>query len=223
MKAFSKYFNLFVVLSRAHLRSSDYRSVLGALWSFVGPLLTFTVLYFIFVERFGPHIPLFPSKLLAGIILLTFFYRVVAAMMQAVNYSQGIVVHSLTPSEIIFLSALSVPVVKFAVEITLFISVTVMLATHQIPNIPLLFSIAVLFLLSSAGIGLWLGTLNSIASDTNEVWMALSPLLMFTSPIFYSLDMLSPWGRSLVFWINPLTPYILCYQTIISGEAVPYF
>jgi len=65
--------------------------------------------------------------------------------------------------------------------------------------------------------------LNSIASDINEIWTALAPLLMFTSPIFYSLDMLSPWGRAFVFWSNPLTPYILCYQTIIAKEAVPYF
>lgn len=222
-KKFLRYLNLFIVQSRAQLRSSDYHSFMGALWSIMGPILTFAVLYFIFVERFGAHISQFPAKLFASVILLTFFHRLISATMVSLSYSQSIIHDSLTPSECLLLSGLTVPIIKYAVEMTLCVLVTSCFILHQAPCLHRLVSISVTFVFMAVGLGLLIGTLNALASDAGEIWGNLSPLFMFISPIFYSMDMLSPWARTLVLWLNPMTPFLLWLQSTIANKPVPYF
>ncbi|MCM8781788.1 MAG: hypothetical protein NC828_01890, partial [Candidatus Omnitrophica bacterium] len=50
-------------LIRANLKVRDYNSILGVLWSLLGPLVTLVVLYFIFRTRFGQGIKAYPLYL----------------------------------------------------------------------------------------------------------------------------------------------------------------
>ncbi len=119
MDRIKNHLNLLRVLMRMHLRSSDYRTFLGALWSLAGPLLTFGVFYFIFIDRFGRGITLFSLKLLTGVIVIQFFMAVIQITMNAMRQSRDVVVDSLTPSEVFLAAPLVVPLLKFIVEIGL--------------------------------------------------------------------------------------------------------
>lgn len=222
MRNLARDLNLFTVLARMHLHASDYRSFLGALWSFIGPLLTVAVLYFIFAEAIGRSVPLYPLSLLVGVVTLNFFFRTVQTIMQAVLQSRDIVLHSVAPSEVLLLSALAVPVIKFAVEMSV---CAVLAACAGVFGLGEFFRLAgglLLFVGLSGGIGLTLAVLNCLASDVNEIWTVVSPLFFFVTPIFYTLDMLSPMVRSLVYWLNPLTPFILTFQQCVTGGPIPY-
>ncbi len=223
MDRFKKNLNLLSVLTRMHLRSSDYRTFLGALWSLVGPLLTFAVLYFIFTDRFGRGISLFSLKLLTGVIVIQFLSGVIHLTMNAMRQSREIVQDCLAPSEVLIAAPLAVPLLKFLVEISLCVLTAEACGAFHVSNIPVLLAMIFLFLILSAGVGLYLGVLNSLAADVGEIWLRIEPLMLFVSPIFYSVDMLSPWGRWAVTWLNPVTPFIVSFQTLISGQRVPYF
>ncbi|MDP3921245.1 MAG: ABC transporter permease [Candidatus Omnitrophota bacterium] len=222
MKNLKKHLNLFLVLSRMHIISSDYRSFLGALWSFAGPLLSLGVLYFIFIDRFGRQIPHFPLRLLIGIVLLSSFKLVVQVVMQAVSANRDVIINSLTPPLVIVLSAVSVPFLKFIVEITVCIALAVFAGIFPFRNIFSLLGLSVFFFLLSLGVGFILAILYSFATDVLEIWNSISPILFFVCPIFYTLNMLSPWGRNLAYTLNPLTPFMICFQTLILGVQEPH-
>ncbi len=221
MDRFKKNLNLLSVLTRMHLRSSDYRTFLGALWSFVGPLLTFAVLYLIFAARFGQGISLFSLKLLTGVIVIHFFSSVIQVILNAMRQSREIVQDCLAPSEVLMAAPLAVPFLKFLVEIGLCVLTAVFCGVFSPVNLPALVGMVFLFLMFSAGAGLWLGVLNGLAADVGEIWLRIEPLMLFVSPIFYSVDMLSPWGRWAVTWLNPVTPFLVSFQALIAGQGTP--
>jgi len=196
---------------------------MGALWSFIGPLITFVILYFIFVERFGKQIDFFPLKLLTGIILIKFFNSVIQICMTAVSQCRNITLNSLTPSEIHILSPMIVPIIKLGVELSLCVGIALCLGLFRLLHLPMILIAMALFLMLSVGIGLFLASLNSLAHDVGEIWSALAPLLFFLSPIFYSFNMLSPWAQTILYWMNPLSSYILCFQYLIVGQPIPLF
>lgn len=221
MSSLKKNLNLFWVLSRMHLRTSDYRSLLGAMWSFAGPLLTFAVLYFIFVDRFGQHISSFSLKLFVGIFVLNFFLNVIQLTMHAFVCSRDIVINSLTPSEILLTAPLSVPVYKFTVEMGLCMAIGLFQGKFAPADLGWVLGLMAALLFMGWGLGLILAVLNSMASDVGEIWQRISPLLFFVTPIFYYLNMLSPWGGFAVYWLNPLTPFVLSFQEKLGGGGVP--
>lgn len=206
-----------------HYRTSDYQSLLGALWSFIGPALTFVILYFIFVDRLGSQIPYFPLKLLIGITLTAFFKNTVQVAIQAVMQGQNLALTSTMPAEISLFAALTVPSLKFAVEVLLSIGIAVCLGLFQWWELALLLPAAIFLWMLATGFGLILGTLNALARDVGEIWDALSPMLIFLTPVFYSLDMLSPWARHSLYWLNPLSSFVLSFQHALVGGGIPYF
>ncbi len=215
--------NLFSVLARTHLRSSDYRSFLGALWSFLGPFLTFAVLYLIFTDRLGRNIPYFPLKLLSGVILITFFKSVVQVCMQAVRQSRGYALDTLVPSEIPLLASLTVPCLKFLIEMFLCALISISLGRlSPLGFLGFLFYIPV-FIVLALGVGLFLGSLNALASDISELWNALSHLLIFLSPIFYSFEMLSDWARIILYWFNPISSFVMAMEFFLTQAPDPHF
>ena len=151
MSPFKANLNLLKVLMRMHLRSSDYRTLLGALWSLAGPLLTFAVLYFIFVDRFGRGITLFSLKLLTGVIVIQFLMAVIQITMNAMRQSRDVVVDSLTPSEVFLAAPLVVPLLKFIVEIGLCLALAVSFGVFHAANVLALLILSFLFLLLSVG------------------------------------------------------------------------
>jgi ABC-type polysaccharide/polyol phosphate export permease len=210
------------------MRTNDYRTFLGALWSLLGPVLTFSVLYFIFIDRFGRDVSLFSLKLLAGVIAVNFFNAVVHILMNAVRVSREVAVDCLVPSEVFIAAPLIVPVTKFCVEMGLCLAVAFVMGALRPSNIPFIFLNAVFFCVLASGLALILGVLNFLAADVGEIWTRLEAILLFVTPVFYSLNALSlnalsPWAGKLVLWINPLTPFILNFQSLVSGEVVPGF
>lgn len=213
--------NLLFVLSRMHMRTNDYRTFLGALWSLLGPVLTFSVLYFIFIDRFGRDVSLFSLKLLVGVIAINFFNAVVHILMNAVRVSREVAVDCLVPSEVFIAAPLIVPVTKFCVEMSLCLCVAFFMGALTLSNIPFIFLNAFFFCVLASGLALVLGVLNFLAADVGEIWTRLEAILLFVTPVFYSLPALSPWAGKLVLFLNPLTPFILNFQSLVSGQLVP--
>lgn len=215
--------NLFYVLARMNLRASHYRSVMGTLWSFMGPFFLFIVTYFIFRDRFGHQIRHFPLLLLTAIICINFFSNVVGYTIRFFSGRRDILLNSVTPIGTIFLASLIVPVIKFSVEIGLCLIVAAFTGVLNFLYLPLIFILLAAFFMMAAGAGLMLAVLNSLAGDVEEIWYILARTLIFITPTFYTLDMLSPQARGLIRFLNPLTPATISLQSLISGHPVPYF
>lgn len=78
--------------------------------------------------------------------------------------------------------------------------------------------LAVIFIvLSSVGIGMWLGPIANRFRDVGPLVNALIRLLFFLTPIFWSIDMVSENGREYLAWYNPLTYQLLAFRDPILG------
>ncbi len=209
------------LLSRVHLRSSDYRSIFGIFWSFTGPLITFFVFYLVFQDPFGRRIPLYSLKLLTGVIAVTFFNQCAQLCIQSVQYSRNLLMVSLVPASAVIFSPLSTAFCRVAAGLALCLIIAAVHGLLTLKTIPLIVLYFFLLCLFASGVGLIIGTLSVLASDAGEIWLALSPLVIFVTPVFYSLDMLSKWSAPAIAWLNPLSAYILVLQTALSDQPVP--
>jgi ABC-type polysaccharide/polyol phosphate export permease len=78
-----------------------------------------------------------------------------------------------------------------------------------------------LIVLSSIGVGLWLGPLAARFRDVGPFVSALMRLMFFLTPIFWSISEVEATGRSWMAWWNPLTYQLLAFRDPILGQTHP--
>lgn len=78
-----------------------------------------------------------------------------------------------------------------------------------------------LIVLSSIGVGLWLGPLAARFRDVGPFVSALMRLMFFLTPIFWSIDEVEATGRAWMAWWNPLTYQLLAFRDPILGQLHP--
>ena len=166
-------------------------SVLGYAWSLLKPLFLFAIMYVVFVHflRFGEGIPHFPSTLLLGIVLWTFFTEVVTQGMQAI-VNRGDLIRKISfPKYIIVISASLSALINLVFN--LFVVLIIMLidgvdfgwSALQFPvTLSMLygFSLALAFLLSAVYVKY---------RDLAPIWEILMQALFYATPIIYPLQM----------------------------------
>lgn len=212
--------DLFWALCRSQLKLSDYRSGLGILWSFLGPLLKAGVFYLIFHQVWGRTVSHFGLKILVGVVALQYFLSVVQYSQQGVRSGQRAALNSAVPFEILVFPIYAVPTLKLIVELTLCWLVAVFTAGAGAVELVRTLAVCVLLLIFSIGTGLLIASLQSLARDITEIWQHLSPLILFLTPVFYPLDQLPAGAADLVRAYNPLCPLVLILKESITGTSV---
>jgi ABC-2 type transport system permease protein len=209
-------------LVRAHLKSSDYHSVLGGLWSLLGTGAMLASLYFVFGRHFGTAVPGYPLYLLAGIVPVNFFVTATGHLLKVFVNNRDIALNSTIPRESLVLATASLHGWKLAIEILMCALVSFAYGFFSARAALLLLPVVLSFLAMVMGVGLILSLACCFARDIEHVWTILSRLFFFASPVFYTLDSLSPKARILVTYGNPLTPFLTAFRSVfLQGGAIP--
>ena len=79
----------------------------------------------------------------------------------------------------------------------------------------------ILIVLSSIGLGLWLGPLVARFRDLGPLVAAVMRLAFFLTPIFWSVDDVESNGVGWLAWINPFTYQLLAVRDPILGTVHP--
>ena len=186
--------NLLSELIRANFKAVDYNSLLGISWSFIGPAAMLLMLYLIFNRNFGADIPAYPLYLLIGVVCVNFFVTVTSDMTGILLNNREIILNSTIPEEILLVSNLYVHVHKFVIELAVCLILSGLCGffswSTAILLIPLLISYAA-FVFS---IGFMLSLAFCFVRDVQHLWTLISRLIFFATPVFYSLDAVSPWA-----------------------------
>jgi ABC-type polysaccharide/polyol phosphate export permease len=216
-------YDLFVAMVRMHYQANDYRFFLGFLWSFIGPVITFLALYLVFRPNFGAGVPSFGLRLLVGVLALNFFLSVVGITTNAVFAIREMVMNTRISCALLLVAPLCIPVLKFAVEMSICVVYGVWQGGMSVSGVIHLFTIAGFFCVFSFGVGLCLGIFNGLAADIGEIWQRIIPLFYCVTPIFYSLDTLGGQTKRLITYWNPLTFFVLGFQRAVAGPSVAGF
>lgn len=213
--------NLLRELASANLQLSDHNSILGALWDLLAPSLMLGVMWIVFSSHFGRGVAAYPLYLLVGIVTVGFFLTATRYLMTLFHTNRSVLLDSTVPRETLIASNLLPHVYKFGIELLLCIALSTSYGLLSWRVGLLLAPLVVAYVAFVLGIGFLLAIAHCFTSDVEHVWMIASRLLFFATPVFYTLDSLSPVAQRAVYLLNPVTPFVLAFRNVLlAGEAL---
>ena len=209
--------SLFVELVRASFKNTDHNSVAGALWSLLAPFAMLTALYLVFRERFGEELKAYPLYLLLGIAVVNSFATATRLLITILFANRPLLLNTTVPRETVILSMVAFHGYKFLVEVVLCALLAVHYGTFTWHGMLVAVPLLLAFFALVTGIGMIGAVLFSFARDTEHIWTLITHLLMFVTPVFYDLDTLSAPARVVIYWLNPLTPFLVALRGAFIG------
>ena len=200
-------------------------SVLGILWSFLNPLLQVVVYWIVFPYLMRGTMENYLLYLITGIIPWNFFSTTVIGGINSIKSNAGIIKKVYFPREILLLSQVASGLVNFGIScviILVFCVGTGAGISYYILAAPLIALIESLMIL---GIILILGSANVYVQDIEQIMSFVLNMLLYGTPIIYSLDLFAGSNPLLVQLINlnPMTTIINAYRDIFLYQQWPDF
>jgi ABC-type polysaccharide/polyol phosphate transport system ATPase subunit/ABC-type polysaccharide/polyol phosphate export permease len=194
-----------LALARADFKLRYLDSAVGYVWSLAQPLLLFGVLYMVFsqVVRFDTGVTDYPLKLLLGIVLFTYFTEAAGSALPSLVTKGSMLRKIRFPALAVPLS--SVLTSSFVYGFSLLVLVAFLLASGDPPSLAWLEVIPLLALLVvfTAAVSVLLALLYVSIRDVQPIWVVVTRLLFFATPIFYPIE-LAPEHLQRVLMLNPL-------------------
>jgi lipopolysaccharide transport system permease protein len=221
--------DLGMLKSLTHMALTDrfLGSALGRVWAVLGPLMLLGIFCFVFTYVFPTRLPgkegtlPFVIWLISGYGPWLSISEGLSAATSSVVSNAGIVRNIAFKSELLPITGALMGLVPLIVAFLLIFSLQ--LGTGLWPRAAMLalpLTILLQFTLV-AGLGLFLGALNVFVRDTALALPNILTLILFASPIFYSLTAY-PEAARLILKYNPLYVISECYRApIIDGRFPP--
>lgn len=211
---------LFEELVKRDFKKKYKSTVLGMLWSILGPLMSFGVLALVFTHFFGKDIPHYAIYLFCGNMLFGFFKESTSTGMTSLSSNASIFSKINVPKYMFILSKNISVLINFSLNIVvLFVFCIFDGVSFSWNYIMLLYPVGCLVLFN-LGAGLILSALYLMFRDVKYLYDIFTLLLMYVSAIFYSIDTY-PIAIQRLFNLNPLYVYITYFRKIIIDNTIP--
>jgi len=205
------------------LVASDFKlryqnSVLGYVWSLLRPLLLFGTLYVVFVYVFKINkdntIPNFPSYLLLGVIVWTFFTEATMSGLNAITGRSDLVKKVSIPKYTMVVSTTVSAFVNFTLNL-LVLAIFIVVGRVDIRASALLFPFLVVELLMfSMGLSFLLSALFVKFRYMSYIWEVTLQMLFYATPILYLMQMV-PHNLAKIMSLNPLAQIIQDMRAVL--------
>jgi len=211
---------LILELCRVELYSKYKFSVLGIFWSFLGPLLTTTVIFLVFGRLFNSYMPEnrgYAVWVLTGVLLQVLMLQGISVTALSLQRNMVIMTRNRISPIVVAVASAAAHVCHFVLGSLVIIPIAVMSdqsLSLRILFFPFFLICAVFF---GAGVGLLLCGAFMRFDDTVYLFNAAMMILSYLTPIFYPLDILSEKLQQVVYF-NPLTSWVLTYRWIFFKE-----
>lgn len=224
LKEVWKYRDLLFLFVRRDFVAQYKQTVLGPLWYFIQPLLTTMIFTIIFANIAKiptgnvPHLAFY----LSGLTFWQYFSDCLNATASTFNANQHIFGKVYFPRMIVPLSIVTSGLIKFSIQFTLFIGVTVFYAVEGIvsPNyFMVLTPVLVLILAMTAlGVGMIFSSLTTKYRDLIFLLAFGIQLLMYATPVIYPVSVIPDNYRGMIF-LNPITHIIETVRFAFLGSG----
>ena len=223
--AVQKYRFLIRQLVARDFKTKYKRSVLGMFWSFLNPLLTMSVQYFVFSTVFKSDIPNYASYLLIGIVCFNFFSEACNMSLFSILGNASLITKVYMPKYIYPVSKVLSSVVNLGISLIPMVIVCLVTGVQFEKSALLSLYFLACLIAFSMGMGLILSTAMVFFRDTQFLWSVFSMIWMYATAIFYPESILPDKFR-FVLDINPLYHFIkstrICILNGISPEPAVY-
>jgi lipopolysaccharide transport system permease protein len=222
------YRHLVKNLVRRDLKVRYKNSLLGFLWSLVGPLLMIAVFYLVFSVLLKQEIRDYAVFLLVALLPWNWFQVSVAGGLRSITDNAPLITKVYFPREVLPLSLVLSELVNFLLALPvlfLVMAATGNPLTHHALWLPVIIAIQLVFTL---GLVLGLSTANVYYRDTGVIMEVLLLAWFFLTPVFYSLEpaveagggLFSPESpaRRLAYVLNPMASLVANYRVVLYGS-----
>lgn len=197
-----------------NLKAKYAGSLLGILWAFINPLLLALIISFIFTEIVKVNIKNFYLFVISGILPWFFFASSLQEASISIPANANILKQFFLPREFVPIVSVLTNFIILVFGFLIIIPLFIVFNPKIIFILPLLVSALFLHLLFTIGIALILSSLYVYFKDIGQLLGVLLLFWLWLTPVFYSVDMVPDKYRAL-FDLNPLTPYIILYRSIL--------
>lgn len=211
---------LFEELVKRDFTKKYKRTVLGMVWSVLGPLMTLGVMALVFTQFFGRGIEHFVIYMFCGNLLYNFFKESTLTGMTALLDNAGIFSKVNVPKYMFLLSK------NVATVINVGINLLVLFIFCIVDGVPITWKFIFLIypviclVIFNLGAGFILSALYLMFRDMKYLYDIFTLLLMYVSAIFYSVDVY-PEHIQKLFYLNPVYGYIKYFRQIILDGTIP--
>ena len=218
--SFNRYKYYLGLLIKRDFVARYRKSILGVLWSLLNPLLTMLVMTLVFSYFFRFEIEHFPVYLLSGMIIYSFFNESTTLAMHSIIASEGIIKKIYVPKYIFPLSRVVSSLVNLFFMLIAFILVFLFSSapfhwTIFLIPIPIFYTFVF-----SLGVSMLVSSLAVIFRDITYLYGVLTLLLMYLTPIFWPVSMLSPQMAPII-GLNPLFQFVMYFRELALWGTIP--
>jgi ABC-type polysaccharide/polyol phosphate export permease len=211
-------FRTSLALARVEFKLRNEGSYLGIFWYLLNPLLMFLFLLAVFSTRLGQNIPSYSAYLLLGIIMFNFFQRATVESTRIINKYRLMIKSIKFPLVTLVGSVILQTLFSHIFEIFLF---AVFLFIFKVPlsGVVVYPLILILFSLFTTGTSFILSALAVYFVDLDNIWLFITRLLWFVTPIFYAAG---TQGKLPLFNLfNPIYYFITIARDIVIYAKLP--
>lgn len=210
-----KYKDLLALLVERDIKLKYRRSVLGYVWSILNPLLSMAVMVVVFSQMFSRGIENYPVYLIIGNVLFGFLRESSMQAMNSIVSSASLLKKVYVPKYIFTLSKVTSSFVNLLFSLGALL--IVMLATRLRFTwyfLLIVWPIAQLYVYC-LGLGLLLAAGNVFFRDIGNIWSVVTLAWMYLTPIFYTLETMSPAMQYWVPKLNPMYVYVTQMRDLV--------
>jgi ABC-2 type transport system permease protein len=110
-------------------------------------------------------------------------------------------------------------VVRLLLEVALCVAVAAAYGAVAWARLPLLAPLLVALVGLATGVGLLGSLAYAVTREVERAWELAVRLLFFGTPVFYDLGALPPGLGTLLYWANPLTPFVTACRAVLVSRG----
>jgi len=220
VRAWQHSTDLFSVLVSRDLKILYKRSSLGFGWALVTPLLQLFIFSFVFRRALRMQVENYPSFVFVGVLVFGWFQGALSQCGGVITNSKSLVTQPGFPLTLLPHVMVSVRMFHFLIAVPILFALLFWQGIR--PSWPWfsLPGLMVIQYLLIVGLAYPLASLNVIFRDTQHIVGALLQLVMFVTPVFYSLDQvpesMHPWYQ-----LNPMVGLIQAWRDVLLDGSWP--
>lgn len=223
IKGIWRYRDLYYMYVKRDIITVYKQTVLGPLWFIIQPVFTTIMFVFVFGNLAGISTDGMPQPLfyMAGILLWTYFTSCFNACSNIFRNNAGVFGKVYFPRLVVPLSSITSSLIKFGIQLLLFIAIYIYFATQGAPIMVnwyvLLFPLLVFMIAFHAlSWGLIVSALTTKYRDLQQLVSFGVQLLMYATPVIYPMSTTGGTVRTIL-ELNPLTPIFEAFKYSCMG------
>lgn len=212
--------DLFAVLVDRDLKILYKRSSLGFGWALVTPLLQLFIFSFVFRRALGMQIENYASFVFIGVLVFGWFQGALGMSGWLITGSKPLVTQPGFPLTLLPHVMVGVRLFHFVIALPILFGLLWWQGIRpSLPWLSLPLLVVVQYLLI-VGLAYPLASINVIFRDTQHIVGVLLQLMMFLTPVFYSLEQVPPSLRPW-FYLNPMVGVVQSWRAVLLDGAWP--